>query len=636
MAQRSRRSSRPRRASFRLWSISGCAAAGAVLLLASFSVPVFSDEETSPLAGDKEEVGRRRTQFGPAPPKPLRDAVACARSTSSAEELTALCGTAAGRVICPITCANAAPAPPAAACDELVNRGELVCREGSAGADFCPDACANSVTGAPGVPGAFTRTDGVGVFQTSCIFLLMLPGGCAYDLSERDTTLAYGTHVSTVCPIECSGHSQCVDDPLGVTHALDVAFLDSQDDSSHAGTIVREGAQGGACVDGGGVTFNGEGWATITPGQHGDHGNKAEFSLAFWMLPVVEDVWTPNIAFNLARTLYVHAPRSRSSVAGGISLSLSRGVWLGAWVLHASISGTYADYSLDVLRDATPKWTHIVIVVKPTEIRVYEDGELIQDTEGRDAVSRVPVGTMDLASELHIGGLATVGGRNFQGSIAMLQLFATALSGPESGPESDVQCVFDGGRELVQNQRMAQPSRSACRGPVTTGCTNGIADNFETLSVNSIDDGSCLFGVRPRQATVGELRAVRVTDNWQRVDLSGSYTNPIVLCGVVTRESTTQAVVRVRNVRADPQTGAWYFEVVAEQKHCHFAQPPPISELVDFIVVEAGVSAEGWQAGIVRVHDTEWHRTSYLQEPEPGASPVVISQVKHTTTARSS
>ena len=49
-------------------------------------------------------------------------------------------------------------------------------------------------------------------------------------------------------------------------------------------------------------------------------------------------------------------------------------------------------------------------------------------------------------------------------------------------------------------------------------------------------------------------------------------------------------------------SGAWYFEIAAEQKSCHFAQPPPTSEHVNYIVVEGGVSSEGWQAGLMTVH----------------------------------
>ena len=159
-------------------------------------------------------------------------------------------------------------------------------------------------------------------------------------------------------------------------------------------------------------------WARIVPGQN--YGNDAEFSFMFWVLPATEDVWTPHNS-HAALVLYAHPPRSSSSVAGGISLSMRRGMWLDAWVMKTSIAGTDAEYTLHQLHDATPKWTHIAIVVQPTEIRVYEDGEMIHDTQGRNAVSRQFVGTMDLASQLFLGGSGTGWNHGFRGSVAMLQ-----------------------------------------------------------------------------------------------------------------------------------------------------------------------------------------------------------------------
>ena len=498
------------------------------LALMLLSVPVFCDEEQARTPArvkadeNEEAAGRRRAQ---AFPKPPRDQPLCVQLEEQGEQeaLTALCATAAGMQVCPNACATAAaavaPSPETRMCAQQAARGTLMC---ASDADLCPEACANS-TGGAGVPGMFTRDDGTGLFQTSCIFLLKLQGGCAYDLSQEDTALAPNTRVSTVCPNECSGHGQCVAEGS----ALDVAFLGLTDSSGHGGLVEL---QGSACVDGGGVTFDGEGWVTITPGQ--DYGNSAAFAVTFWVLPAETAVWTPHRESTASQTLFVHPPRSQSSIAGGISLSLSRGVWLDAWFMHASIAGTVAEYALAMLRDATPKWTHVAIVVEPTEIRVYEDGELIQDIHGRDAASRKFVGTMDLGSQLFLGGsTATYGwppaARGFHGSVAMLQLYASALS------VDDLRCVFAGGTELVHNQRMAQDTPSACRDRVSTGCTNAMASNFDiNLPLSSIDDGSCEF--EEHEAAVGEHGIVHVTDDWQRVPLTGSYTHPIVLCGVVT------------------------------------------------------------------------------------------------------
>jgi hypothetical protein len=355
------------------------------------------------------------------------------------------------------------------------------------------------------------------VFQTSCLVLLELEGGCAHDLSRKDTSLSPGTRVSDVCPDDCSGHGKCA------ASAVDISFLGSTDDSSGFGATVE--LDGDACVDGGGVTFSGNGWATIIPG-HG-YGNGAEFSIAFWVLPAAEEVWEPHRDFMYARrTLYDHPARSPSSVASGITVSVSRNVWLVAWVLHVSVAGTNADYQVDMLRDAAPKWTHVAILVDPAQIMLHEDGELIRDTMGRDVVPRNYRGEMDLADELRLGGLLggtdvsygwpPVDSKKFRGSIAMLQLHAAST-------QLDIHCVFDGGKELVQNQRMAQDAPSSCRRSVVTGCTSKNADRFDTtLPADAIDDGSCKFAEHVPVAA-GEHAVVHVTDDWQRVDIVGSF-----------------------------------------------------------------------------------------------------------------
>jgi hypothetical protein len=77
-------------------------------------------------------------------------------------------------------------------------------------------------------------------------------------------------------------------------------------------------------------------------------------------------------------------------------------------------------------------------------------------------------------------------------------------------------------------------------------------------------------------------------------------------------------------------SGAWSFEVRAEQKSCHFAKPPPIAERVSYLVVEAGLSEEGWQASMIRAHNREWHRVSLLRHLDDStATPVVISHVQN-------
>ena len=455
----------------------------------------------APVSTHDDSVIRRRAQGAALDDQPL-----CAEFEQRGEQ-AGLCGTSVGREMCPSTCAAAVPiaAPPPTdrpSCEQLASRGLCGLTE-----ELCPTVCA--AAGDSAVAGASTRADGAAVFQASCLVFLKLEGGCAHDLSREDSALAPGTRVSDVCPADCSGHGKCA------AAAVDISFLGSSDDSSGFGATVA--LHDGVCVDGGGATFDGgdDSWATIVPGLN--YGNEAGFAIAFWLLSTAEEVWEPHREF-YPRTLYHHPPRSESSVAGGIDLSVSRANWLDSWNMHASIAGTTADYEMDLIVDAAPKWTHIVIKVEPSEIRVYEDGVHIHDSIGRGAVPRKYVGTMDLASDLFIGRSGGTHGwppqsYNFRGSVAMLQLYAS-----DASAELDIQCVFDGGKELVQNQRMAQEAPSECRGRISTGCTNKNADNFDpALPADAIDDGSCEF--TQHEAVVGEHAVIHVTDDWQRVDL---------------------------------------------------------------------------------------------------------------------
>jgi hypothetical protein len=146
-----------------------------------------------------------------------------------------------------------------------------------------------------------------------------------------------------------------------------------------------------------------------------------------------------------------------------------------------------------------------------------------------------------------------------------------------------------------------------------------------------VDDGSCRFDTQA--SGVSEAGTVHIIDTWQRIFLRGSYDYPLVYSGVMTRQSTAQAIVRLQSVSMD-SSGIWSFAIRAEQKSCHFAKPPPTVERVSYLVVEAGVSIEGWQAGVIRVYDREWHRVSLLRRFEPDPShhslvPAVISQVQN-------
>ena len=229
-------------------------------------------------------------------------------------------------------------------------------------------------------------------------------------------------------------------------------------------------------------------------------------------------------------------------------------------------------------------------------------------------------------------GANSIGTENLHASVAMLELYAKALT------ESERTCVLKDGQLLVQNGRMDQNAHSPCSsiepmGAVSTGCTSRARSDemrhFPGGEQPSIDDGSCVFPVQDVNAIV-EYGEVNATDTWQHVQLHQPFKTPVVLCSVLTRESTTQAVVRIRNVR-QTSGGFWGVEVRIERKFCHFSNSGQgqYMQRVNLLVVEGGISSDGWQASILTVHDREWHRVSLLSRVgNTSSAPVVVSQVQ--------
>ena len=219
-------------------------------------------------------------------------------------------------------------------------------------------------------------------------------------------------------------------------------------------------------------------------------------------------------------------------------------------------------------------------------------------------------------------GAGLDGADTLSGTVAMFQLYPVALD------LAKVACVFNGGKQLVQSGMMAMETDSSCRSAAATGCTGWAASNGpQTLRSNAgattYDDGSCVFSVA---ASAPETGIVHISDAWQTIELNGEYSKPVVICGPLTRSSTTQAIVRVRPMQMGA-SGTWSFAVRAEQKKCHKIEPPLLAERVSYLVVEAGEDLTGgWQAGKVRVADKEWHRASLHR---PIRDPVVLSTVQN-------
>lgn len=251
------------------------------------------------------------------------------------------------------------------------------------------------------------------------------------------------------------------------------------------------------------------------------------------------------------------------------------------------------------------------------------------------AVGRAPIPEFrgsGLASVAFIGAADSHHNFGLQGRVAMFQAYTSPLS------PADMTCIYDSGWQLVTTGRLALHTASACRAsPHSTGCTSKAASNGPPLSDGSMasgdpsttsDDSSCIFEHAPGAST--ERGIVHVTGRWQSVTLVGRYVRPLVFCGVLTRSSTAQAVTRVANLAVDI-AGSWSFEILAEQTSCHLADPPPLAERVSWLVVEAGLAAtaDGWQAGVIRVDSQEWQRASLHRPVTAGPPPVILTTVQN-------
>jgi hypothetical protein len=232
--------------------------------------------------------------------------------------------------------------------------------------------------------------------------------------------------------------------------------------------------------------------------------------------------------------------------------------------------------------------------------------------------------SLDLASEAWIGNDAgESSGRGFRGTISMLQVFASAID------PSGVSCVYQSGRSLIQSGRNDLHGDSECRMAFSSGCTSPFADNRDTnlqatRSRAVVDDGSCMFAARGRRQS--EASSVRVTDQWQTVNLQLQYSRPpVIFCGVITRASTTLAMPRIRRVQ-QTQGRSYSFDIRLEQKSCHLALPPDTVETLSILATEPGISEEGWQTSALRVQDLEWHRVSLLQSF--AQEPVIVAQAQ--------
>ena len=139
--------------------------------------------------------------------------------------------------------------------------------------DMCPGLCANSgsATAEHGIVGGLVGDQP----DVMCRLLLELDESCAYDVTTIDPAAPPGTLVSDICVQECAGRAACV------PPALELPFIASgRDVDARAGRMTIAGS---ACVDSGGVRFDGDGGVSVTPPDDLHYGATGEFSVSFWL-----------------------------------------------------------------------------------------------------------------------------------------------------------------------------------------------------------------------------------------------------------------------------------------------------------------------------------------------------------------
>lgn len=112
-------------------------------------------------------------------------------------------------------------------------------------------------------------------------------------------------------------------------------------------------------------------------------------------------------------------------------------------------------------------------------------------------------------------------------------------------------------------------------------------------------DYLAIIGERPAgEVAMGESGSVSVHQDWQTVELVGTYTNPVVIAGVPTEHGGQESVVRIKDIQdRDPAAAGngavsaatclgWCFKIRIAESACY--NDLHATELVPWMVMEAG------------------------------------------------
>lgn len=120
---------------------------------------------------------------------------------------------------------------------------------------------------------------------------------------------------------------------------------------------------------------------------------------------------------------------------------------------------------------------------------------------------------------------------------------------------------------------------------------------------------------------IGEVGRVSTNQNWKKVNLQRSYTNPVVVVGGLSYDGTQAAFARVRRANANS------FEIKVEEWEC--MDVTHLDEQLSYLVVEAGrhrlTNGKYLEAGNLTEVTHDWKTYNYSNEFN--TNPVVLAQI---------
>jgi hypothetical protein len=234
--------------------------------------------------------------------------------------------------------------------------------------------------------------------------------------------------------------SECQHEPH---YAAFLTFLGETEDLSPNNHNAM--AHGDAYTDFSGAYFDADGdWYSIA---NFDYASDGSFSIAFWYTK-------ETCSGGIYEYLYSHNKDESVSIEDPTNSNVNMylycrptadgGTLMREYLVDSAgngASGAFFDYLVESSGDfdlTTARWNYHGLVVAPGLIQVFLDGQLLGPENLGARAFDLQLGGFDLRTDIHIGSRADHNvDREFQGSIALLQIYSTTVSSAEAS------CMFE-------------------------------------------------------------------------------------------------------------------------------------------------------------------------------------------------